>query len=216
MNYNLEIIETYFPNTLTERQREQFTLMGEVYADWNSKINVISRKDIDNIYLHHILHSLAIAKVVDFKDGSTVMDIGCGGGFPGIPLAVLYPNVNFKLIDSIGKKITVVKEVSTALGLTNVEAFYGRAEQLTMQTDYVVSRAVAELGEFMSWSWKKIRGGDNRGLLYLKGGDLTQEIEEGIKGFKKISDVELYNISDYFKEEYFETKKVLFIKKGNV
>lgn len=214
MNYTLEIIEKYFPDKLNERQKEQFIQMGELYADWNSKINVISRKDIDNIYLHHILHSLAIAKVVDFPDGSIVMDIGCGGGFPGIPLAVMFPDVNFKLIDSIGKKITVVREVSSALGLTNVEPFNGRAEQLNMQTDFVVSRAVAQLSEFMGWSWKKIRGGDGRGLIYLKGGDLNQEIEEGVKGFKKITDVEVYNISDYFEEEFFETKKILYIKKG--
>lgn len=216
MNYTLEIIENYFPNTLTEKQKEQFRLMGELYAEWNAKINVISRKDIENIYLHHILHSLAIAKVVNFPDGSTIMDVGCGGGFPGVPLAVMFPNVQFKLIDSIGKKITVVKEVSAGLGLTNVEAYHCRAEELNMQTDYVVSRAVTDLGEFMKWSWKKIRGGDGRGLIYLKGGDLTTEIEEGIKGQKKILDVELYNISDHFKEEFFETKKVLFIKKGNV
>lgn len=216
MKYTIEIIEKYFPNILTNEQKEQFVKMGELYVEWNSKINVISRKDIENIYLHHILHSLAIAKVVQFPDGATIMDIGCGGGFPGIPLAVMFPNVQFKLIDSIGKKITVVREVSAGLGLTNVEAFNCRAEELTMQTDYVVSRAVTDLSEFMKWSWKKIRGGDGRGLIYLKGGDLTEEIAEGIKGNKKILDVELYNISDYFEEEFFETKKILFIKKGNV
>ena len=214
MNYNIEIIEKYFPNMLTEEQKRQFILMGELYADWNSKINVISRKDIDNIYLHHILHSLSIAKVVQFADGDTVMDIGCGGGFPGIPLAVLFPNVKFKMIDSVGKKIIVVKEVSEGLGLTNIETFNARAEQVNMQTDYVVSRAVAELGQFMNWSWKKIRGGEGRGLIYLKGGDLTEEIKEGIKGQKKILDTTIYNIADFFDEEFFETKKILYIKKG--
>lgn len=211
---NLELIEKYFPNVLTEEQKRQFTLMGDLYRDWNSKINVISRKDIDNLYLHHILHSLSIAKVINFPDGSTVMDIGCGGGFPGIPLAVLFPNVNFKMIDSIGKKITVVKEVSSGLGLTNIETFNARAEEVNMQTDFVVSRAVTELHQFMNWSWKKIRGGDDRGLIYLKGGDLEDEIEEGLKGQKKVKEVTLYNISDFFDEEYFETKKILFIKKG--
>ena len=214
MNYNIEIIEKYFPNMLSEEQKRQFILMGELYAEWNSKINVISRKDIDNIYLHHILHSLSIAKVVQFADGDTVMDIGCGGGFPGIPLAVLFPNVNFKMIDSIGKKIIVVKEVSAGLGLTNIETFNARAEQVNMQTDYVVSRAVTELGQFMNWSWKKIRGGEGRGLIYLKGGDLTEEIKEGIKGQKKIMGTTVHNISDFFDEEFFETKKILFIKKG--
>lgn len=213
MNYNIDIIEKYFPN-ITGKQKEQFTHMGELYVDWNSKINIISRKDIENLYLHHILHSLSIAKVVQFEDNSIVMDIGCGGGFPGIPLAVMFPNVQFKMIDSIGKKITVVKEISQELNLLNVETFNARAEQVNMQTDYVVSRAVADLGEFMKWSWKKIRGGENRGLIYLKGGDLTEEIAEGVKGNKKITDIKLFNISDYYEEEFFETKKILYIKKG--
>lgn len=216
MNYNIEIIEKYFPDTLTDVQRDQFTAMGEIYAFWNSQINVISRKDIDNIYLHHILHSLSIIKVLNFPAGSVVMDIGCGGGFPGIPLAVMFPDVQFKLIDSIGKKITVVREVCKALGINNVEAYNCRAEELNIQTDFVVSRAVTDLAEFMKWSWKKIRGGDGKGLIYLKGGDLTQEIEEGLKGNKKILDVELFDISKFFEEEFFDTKKILYIKKGNI
>ncbi len=213
MNHTIELIENYFPNRLTDRQREQFAAMGELYREWNAKINVVSRKDIDNLYLHHVLHSLAIAKVVDFPDGAIVMDIGCGGGFPGVPLAVMFPNVQFKMIDSIGKKITVVKEVSSALGLTNIETYNCRAEQLAMQADYVVSRAVTELKHFMDWSWVKLRGGDGKGVLYLKGGDLTEEIAEGLKGRKRLGEVELFNISDHFTEEFFETKKVLYIKK---
>lgn len=208
-----ELIEKYFGARLSDRQKEQFNLMGELYKEWNAKINVISRKDIDNVYLHHILHSLAISKIADFPDGSTVMDIGCGGGFPGVPLAVLYPNVTFKMIDSIGKKITVVREVSAGLGLTNIETYHSRAEEVKQQTDYVVSRAVTELSSFMDWSWNKIRGGENRGLIYLKGGDLQEEIKNGIAGRKKIESVDLFDISSFYSEEFFETKKILYIKK---
>ncbi len=214
MEYTTQLIEKYFDNELTDRQREQFAAMGELYKEWNSKINVVSRKDIDNIYLHHILHSLAIAKVVKFPPNSTVLDIGCGGGFPGVPLATLFPEVNFKLVDSIGKKITVVKEVSSALGLTNIEAFHSRVEELPIHADYIISRAVTMLKPFMDWSWGKLKSGDDRGLIYLKGGDLTEEIAEGLAGKKKVSDVTLYNISELFDESFFETKKVLYIKKG--
>lgn len=209
-----ELIEKYFSDRLTDKQREQFNLMGELYKEWNAKINVISRKDIDNVHLHHILHSLAIAKVADFPDGAVVMDIGCGGGFPGVPLAVLFPNVTFKMIDSIGKKITVVKEVSSGIGLTNIETYHCRAEEVKQQTDFVISRAVTELSSFMDWSWNKIKGGENRGLIYLKGGDLEEEINNGIKGRKRIESVDLFNISDSFSEEFFETKKILYIKKS--
>lgn len=213
MNKGLELINKYFADRLTDRQVEQFALMGEQYKEWNAKINVISRKDIDNVYLHHILHSLSIASVINLPAGSRVMDIGCGGGFPGVPLAVMFPEVQFKLIDSIGKKLTVVRGVAEALGISNIETYHSRVEELNMQTDYVISRAVTDLSPFMDWSWAKIRGGEGRGLLYLKGGDLTEEIENGIKGRKKIESVELINISDIFEDEFFETKKILYIKK---
>ncbi len=213
MNYGVELIEKYFSDRLTDVQREQFSRMGELYREWNSKINVVSRKDIDNLYLHHILHSLAIAKVVEFPKGSIVMDIGCGGGFPGVPLAVLFPDVQFKMVDSIGKKITVVREVSSALELNNIEAFHSRAEELPMQADYVISRAVTMLKPFMDWSWQKLRGGDGRGILYLKGGDLSEEIAEGIAKRKRLGEVKTYDIFNIFEEDFFETKKVLYIKK---
>ncbi len=214
MNHGVELIEKYFPNMLSARQIEQFEAMGEAYREWNAKINVVSRKDIDNLYLHHILHSLSIAKVINFAEGSRVMDIGCGGGFPGVPLAVMFPEVEFKMIDSIGKKITVVKEVSSILGLDNIETFNCRAEQLNMQTDFVVSRAVTELKSFLNWSWGKIISGEGRGVIYLKGGDLAQEIAEGVARRKALTSTTLINISDIFEEEFFETKKILYLTKG--
>lgn len=208
-----ETIYKYFGDILTERQKEQFEAMGEVYRSWNEKINVISRKDIDNIYLKHILHSLAIAKIHTFAPGDTVMDLGCGGGFPGIPLATLFPETNFKMVDSIGKKITVVKNVAEELGLQNVETFNMRAEQIDFKVDYVVSRAVTDLSTFLGWSWKKIKGGDNHGVLYLKGGDLAEEISDGKQVIKHSGIISLFDIETFFEEEFFETKKVVRIVK---
>ncbi|MEG1553722.1 MAG: 16S rRNA (guanine(527)-N(7))-methyltransferase RsmG [Rikenellaceae bacterium] len=209
-----ELITKYFGDRLTAEQVDKFNRMGDVYKSWNDKINVISRKDIDNVYKHHILHSLSIAKVVDFADGDRVMDIGCGGGFPGVPLAVMFPNVQFYLVDSIGKKINVVQEVCRELGVENVKAYHARAEDVNLQVDYVVSRAVTRLDKFMEWSWKKIIGGDSHGVIYLKGGDLDQEIEEGTVKVKKVEGVDIYDVSSFFEEDFFDTKKIICIKKG--
>lgn len=207
-----EVIYKYFDN-LTPRQKAQFDDLYRLYIDWNSRINVISRKDSENLYLHHVLHSLAIAKVEQFGDGDVVMDIGCGGGFPGIPLAIMFPTTKFIMVDSIGKKITVVDSIAKELGLDNVEAHHKRAEELDVKCNYVVSRAVTSLEAFMPWAWPKISWPMGRGILYLKGGDLEEEIKSGTKGYKKIKEVELHNISDLFDEEFFETKKVLYIKR---
>lgn len=207
------IIAKYFDN-LTEQQQKQFDALDELYKYWNERINVISRKDMDNLYLHHVLHSLSIAKIHPFESGKTVMDVGCGGGFPGIPLAIMFPEVEFKLVDSVGKKIKVVQNVVEALGLKNVEAYNARVESLDFKVDYVVSRAVTELKPFLNWSWNNVRGGGFNGLFYLKGGDLAEEITEGIKGVKGIAKVSLFDIKNYFSEEYFDTKRVLYIKKG--
>src|SRR5690349_12693392 len=170
-------IEKYF--TLTDIQREQFEKIGPLYAEWNDKINVISRKDVENLYVNHILHSLGIAKVISFKDGSEVLDVGTGGGFPGIPLAILFPNTKFHLVDSIGKKITVVKEVSSAIGLKNVEAEQIRAEEIKRKYDFIVSRAVTRMKEFYGWVRNKSKAQSkhpiDNGILYLKGGDLEEE-----------------------------------------
>ena len=209
----MEEIERYFPE-LAPEQRSLFLRAAELYKSLNAAINVISRKDIDNIFSHHILHSLAIAKAHPIPDGSLVMDLGCGGGFPGIPLAIMYPGSRFMLVDSVGKKIKVVSEVASSLGLGNVEAVNRRAEELDVRVDYVVSRAVADLRPFLGWCWDKIKGGDGHGVLCLKGGDLAEEITEGIRPYKGISLCRLYNISEMFKGEYFQTKKVLYIRKG--
>jgi 16S rRNA (guanine527-N7)-methyltransferase len=206
---NQELIFKYFPN-LTELQRKQFSQLGELYIDWNQKINVISRKDMENFYLHHVLHSLAIAKVVEFKDFTEIMDAGTGGGFPGIPLAIMYPKAKFFLVDSIGKKIKVVKEVVLSLGLKNVEAEQLRMEQVNQTFDFIISRAVTSLPDFMRWTSYKFHNKSfntvRNGILYLKGGDIQKELNE-IKKFKK----KIYNISDYFKEEFFDTKKIVHI-----
>jgi len=204
----MEIILKYFPE-LNEIQRNRFAQLQELYGFWNSQINVISRKDIDNLYVNHVLHSLAIAKVVSFLEGSTILDVGTGGGFPGIPLAILYPDVHFHLVDSIGKKIKVVEAVSKGLNLNNVTFEQIRAEQLKDKYDFVVSRAVTSLPEFISWIQGKISKKHNHkiknGVFYLKGGDL----EEEIKPFRKIATT--FDIRDYFKEDYFETKKIVYL-----
>lgn len=202
------ILFNYFPH-LSLQQQDQFHQLEELYTHWNSQINVISRKDIDKLYVHHILHSLAIAKVVSFLPGEKVLDVGTGGGFPGIPLAILFPETNFHLVDSIGKKIKVVKEVSEAIGLKNLKASHARAEQIDENFDFIVSRAVTQLKDFFPWIRNKFNKSSNNilknGVLYLKGGDLAQEISES--GIKKITQ---YPISSYFAEEYFETKYVLY------
>ena len=209
-----DLIEKYFGGELSDFQKDKFRRMGSVYEEWNGKINVISRKDMDNFYLHHVLHSLSIAKIKRFSAEDTVMDIGCGGGFPGIPLAIMFPDTKFILVDSIGKKITVVKEVCMELGIDNVEAFHSRAEDIRTEVDYVVSRAVTQLDRFMPWAWPKIKAGEGRGVIYLKGGDLEDEVREGTAGIKGIQQVDIYDISKFFNEGFFETKKIIYIKKG--
>jgi 16S rRNA (guanine527-N7)-methyltransferase len=203
-----EIIFHYFPN-LSERQKKQFEQLYPLYEEWNSKINVISRKDIENLYINHVLHSLGIAKVNEFKPGASVLDVGTGGGFPGIPLAILFPETQFHLVDSIGKKITVVKNVAEGLGLKNVRAEQIRAEQIKGEYDFIVSRAVTRLKEFYGWINKKVKKDSKHqffnGILYLKGGDLTEELAELKRSHQVI------NLSDFFKEEFFETKKVVYV-----
>ena len=204
----MDLILKYFPN-LTERQKEQFAALPDLYNDWNSKINVISRKDMDNFVEHHVLHSLAIAKVVQFKTMCDIMDLGTGGGFPGIPLAIMFPDSNFYLVDSIGKKIKVVKDVAEQLQLKNVTAEQIRAEQVQRDFDFVVSRAVTDLSQFAGWvrgkipdiHYHKLRNG----IIYLKGGDLDAEIAP----FRK--KVRTWDIADFFEEPYFETKKVIYM-----
>lgn len=202
----MDLILKYFPN-ITERQKEQFAALPEIYADWNSKINVISRKDMDHFVEHHVLHSLAIAKVVQFKPMADIMDLGTGGGFPGIPLAIMFPESQFYLVDSIGKKIKVVKDVANQLQLGNVTAEQIRAEEVRRDFDFIVSRAVTDLSQFVGWVRGKISNINyhkiHNGIIYLKGGDLTEEIAP----FKK--KVHLFDISDFFEEEYFATKKVI-------
>ncbi|TRZ41390.1 16S rRNA (guanine(527)-N(7))-methyltransferase RsmG [Robertkochia solimangrovi] len=204
---NSSIIDSYFPD-LTERQKEQFSKLGELYKEWNSRINVISRKDIDELYVRHVLHSLGIAKVVQFKDGAAVLDVGTGGGFPGIPLAILFPEVHFHLIDAIGKKIKVVEAVANELGLTNVKATHGRAEKVKDQYDFIVSRAVTRMPDFVKWVKGKVKKESvheiKNGILYLKGGDLSEELSD-------YRSVKLYALSDYFTDAFFETKMVVHL-----
>jgi 16S rRNA (guanine527-N7)-methyltransferase len=203
----MEIIQKYFTD-ITETQIEQFAKLQELYKDWNLKINVVSRKDIDELYLRHVLHSLGIAKVVQFKPGSKVMDVGTGGGFPGIPLAILFPETQFHLVDSIGKKIKVVNEVVAGLGLLNVKTTNGRAEEVKDQYDFIVSRAVAHMETFVRWTKGRIAKKQNHnlknGILYLKGGDLTEELE-------KYTSATIYDLPNYFEEDFFETKKVVHL-----
>lgn len=204
-----EVINKYFE--LTPIQEKQFDLLYDLYEEWNNQINVISRKDFENFYIKHVLHSLAIAKVIQFKPGTKVLDIGTGGGFPGIPLAILFPDVQFHLVDSIGKKIKVVKEVAMALDLENVEATHERAEKIKGQYDFIVSRAVTRLVRFMPWTKRKISGTSKNklknGILYLKGGDIHEELNEPNLKFKPT----IYKIPDFFEEEFFDTKLVVYI-----
>jgi len=199
----------YFPD-LTAQQMEQYRLLKDLYTHWNQQINVVSRKDIDALYERHILHSLGIAKVMQFLPGEHVLDVGTGGGFPGIPLAVMFPETNFHLVDSIGKKIKVVQEVAKGAGLQNVVATHARAEQIAGKFDFVVSRAVTQLKDFYPWVKDKFNKTSHNqlpnGILYLKGGDLKQEIaESGLA-------VQQFYLKDYFDEEFFETKQVIYIK----
>ena len=200
----------YFPN-LTPQQQEQFAALDGLYRHWNAQINVISRQDIDALYEKHVLHSLSIAKIIDFKIGTEILDVGTGGGFPGIPLAILYPMVDFHLVDGIGKKIKVVQEVANALGLSNVKAEQTRVEQINTTYNFVISRAVTRLKPFLGWVRYKIhkKGNNDRpnGVLYLKGGDLGEELSEITDRYR------IYDLSDYFAEPFFETKKVIYIPK---
>lgn len=204
----MELINKYFPN-ITEEQRQRFAALDALYRDWNSKINVISRKDIDNLYEHHILHSLGIAQVIKFKPGTRIMDLGTGGGFPGIPLAIMFPDVHFHLVDSIGKKIRVCDEVRTALGLTNVTTEWTRGENLKDKYDFVVSRAVMPLTDLVKLVRKNIspkaQNAMPNGLICLKGGELEHEVLP-MKTHTLIT-----SLSDYFEEEFFETKKVVYV-----
>ena len=204
----MEIIQKYFPN-MTELQVEQFAQLEALYNDWNAKINVISGKDIQNLYEHHVLHSLGIAKVVNFKDGTTVMDLGTGGGFPGIPLAILFPNTQFHLVDSIGKKVKVANEVAAAIGLKNVKFSHARAEEIKEQYDFVVTRAVMPMVDLIRVARKNIKREQHNavpnGIIALKGGELTGEIAS----MRNISTV--WELSDFFEEEYFKTKKVVHV-----
>lgn len=202
-------INKYFPN-LNDIQENRFAQLGDLYKEWNEKINVISRKDIDQLYERHILHSLAIAKMIEFKTGTTILDVGTGGGFPGIPLAILFPKAEFHLIDSIGKKIKVVEAVAEALDLDNLEASHTRVQEVKHTYDFIVSRAVTNLPDFMNWTKNKIdKKSFNKlknGIIYLKGGDFEEELKLIKK--KKHS---IISLSDYFSEEFFETKKIVHI-----
>jgi 16S rRNA (guanine527-N7)-methyltransferase len=203
----MELILKYFPN-LTEDQISKFKKLESLYQDWNLKINVVSRKDIDELYLRHVLHSLGIAKIMPFNQNAKILDVGTGGGFPGIPLAILFPDCSFHLVDSIAKKLKVVDEVVEGLGLTNVKTTHSRVEDIYDTYDFIVSRAVAAMPTFVHWTKGKIAKKQNHqlknGILYLKGGDLTEEL----KNYKTAS---VYNLSDYFTEDFFETKKVVHL-----
>ena len=206
----IALIDKYFPD-LTRPQRGQFEALYALYADWNTKINVISRKDFDQLYLRHVLHSLSIAKVCPFAPGARVLDVGCGGGFPSVPLAILFPESRFTAVDSIGKKITVVRAVAEGAGIANLEVRNCRAEQLAERFDYVVSRAVTDMATFTGWVWPLVergrRGTLPNGILYLKGGDLADELSRtGMKWTE-------YPIPAFFDEAFFETKKVVYAAK---
>jgi 16S rRNA (guanine527-N7)-methyltransferase len=204
----MELIDKYFPD-LPADQRDKFGQMGELYEYWNARVNVISRQDIDTLYERHVLHSLGIAKVQQFKPGTSLLDVGTGGGFPGIPLAIMFPEAQFHLVDSIGKKIRVVQEIVDALKLDNVRAEQVRAEKLDDSYEFVVSRAVTRMAPFVGWVKKNISRNsfhDHRnGILYLKGGDLDEELSEIMEK------PQIYPLSDFFEEEFFETKKVVYV-----
>jgi 16S rRNA (guanine527-N7)-methyltransferase len=203
----MELILKYFPN-LTDDQIDKFEKLKALYQDWNLKINVVSRKDIDELYLRHVLHSLGIAKVIKFKEDTKILDVGTGGGFPGIPLAILFPECDFHLVDSINKKLKVVNGVASDLGLTNIKTTHTRVEAINDTYDFIVSRAVTAMPTFVSWVKGKVAKTQNHeiknGILYLKGGDLTDELQN----YKSVS---IYNLSDYFTEAFFETKKVVHL-----
>ena len=202
-----QLIFNYFPN-LTQQQQDQFIALEALYQNWNLKINVVSRKDIEELYLRHVLHSLAIAKFISFSPGAQVLDVGTGGGFPGIPLAILFPETQFTLVDAIGKKIKVVQEVVDGLGLENVTAKHQRVEEDNNQYDFVVSRAVAAMPTFMRWIKGRIKKVSEHsiknGVLYLKGGDLGDELQD-------YRTVQIYSLMDYYKEDFFETKKLVYL-----
>ncbi len=204
----MNIIEKYFTQ-LTPKQVEQFSSLYDLYIDWNSKINVISRKDIENLYEKHVLHSLAVAKILRFADGTNIVDVGTGGGFPGVPLAIMFPNCHFHLVDSVGKKLKVAQGVADAIGLTNISVQHERMENVKEKYDFVVSRAVMPLGDLVRLVRKNIskqqKNALPNGLICLKGGELENEIRE----FKNIAT--LYNISEFFEEEFFETKKGVYL-----
>lgn len=203
----MEIIEKYFK--LNIEQKRQFSMLGTLYEDWNSKINVISRKDIQNLYEHHVLHSLAIAKVLRFKEGTRIMDVGTGGGFPGIPLAVMFPECHFTLVDSVGKKLTVASEIAKEIGLDNVDFVHGRVEEVKEKYEFIVSRAAMELTTLVRMTKKNIaqeqKNALPNGLICLKGGNLQNEV------FPYRMKTSIYELSDYFTEEYFQTKKALYM-----
>lgn len=205
----MDIIEKYFPD-LSPVQKKQFKQLEELYRFWNEQINIISRKDTENFYERHVLHSLGIAKIMTFAPSSEILDIGTGGGFPGIPLAILFPECRFTLVDSIGKKIKVVNEVVNSLGLKNVTAIHERAEKVPGKFDFIVSRAVTAMPSFLNWTKGKIKTKNinplPNGILYLKGGDLTEEMES-VKQFYKI-----YELDQFYKEDFFETKKVVYLR----
>ena len=207
LSMKAELIFKYFPN-LTEEQRNQFIQLESLYQDWNTKINVVSRKDIDELYLRHVLHSLGIAKMQEFLPGTSVLDVGTGGGFPGIPLAILFPETRFTLVDAIGKKIKVVEEVVQGLELTNVVTKNQRVEELKDQYDFIVSRAVAAMPTFVHWVRDRIKKKSvherKNGILYLKGGDLTEELMD-------YRTAQIFDLTDFFSEDFFETKKIVYL-----
>lgn len=204
---SMDLILKYFPE-LTDKQVQQFGQLEALYKEWNTKINVISRKDIDELYLRHVLHSLGIAKVMPFADEASILDVGTGGGFPGVPLAILFPNCQFHLVDSINKKLKVIKGVADSIELTNIRTTHSRVEAIDETYDFIVSRAVTAMPEFTKWVKGKISKKQNNilknGILYLKGGDLTEELKQYAK-------VKAYLLSDYFEEDFFETKKVIHL-----
>ena len=207
---NSDLLLKYFPD-ITERQKQQFESLGALYEEWNARINVVSRKDMEHLYTRHILHSLAIAKVCEFEAGARVLDIGCGGGFPSVPLAIMFPEVEFVGCDSIAKKIRVVEGIKAGAGIDNLTAVNSRAEQLGQKFDYVVSRAVTEMARFMPWAWPLLRKGQKgtlpNGILYLKGGELAEELAATRRHW------DLYDIRTMFDDEFFDTKRLVYTKK---